>query len=170
MDLVSGLDALEADEIDLLITYNGDAIKRAAGNPAIRAILPKEGAPLWVDSFAVARDAPDPALAARFIRFMCSPEISAASANALCYASPYPEARDSVEPSLLSNPVLYPDPENAAKCHFVRFAPEVEKAVRQTVIGWISGDRAGGVAMKANAADPGSGGADRTSPAPAPED
>jgi len=170
MDLVSGLDALEADEIDLLITYNGDAIKRAAGNPAIRAILPKEGAPLWVDSFAVARDAPDPALAARFIRFMCSPEISAASANALCYASPYPEARDSVEPSLLSNPVLYPDPENAAKCHFVRFAPEVEKAVRQTVIGWISGDRAGGVAMKADAADPGSGGEDRPAPAPAPED
>lgn len=146
-DLVSGLDALEADEIDLLVTYNGDAIGRAEQNPAIRAILPKEGAPLWVDSFAIPRDAPSPELASRFIHFMTSPEISALSANTLRYASPNPGARELVEPRLLANEVLYPGPELSAKCRFVDYAPELEKAVRHAVVGLVSGDHPRKIAM-----------------------
>lgn len=146
-DLVSGLDALEADEIDLLVTYNGDAISRAEQNPSLRVDLPVEGAPLWVDSFAIPRDARSPELAGRFIDFMSSPEISALSANALRYASPNPEAREKVEPRLLSNPVLYPSPKAAEKCRFVRFEPEIDKVVRQSVIGLVSGERSRNMAM-----------------------
>jgi spermidine/putrescine transport system substrate-binding protein len=146
-DLASGLDALEADEIDLLITYNGDAIGRAEKNPAIRAVVPKEGAPLWVDSFAIPRDAPSPELASRFIHFMTTPESSALSANALRYASPNPAARELLEPRLLSNKVLYPGPELSAKCRFVRYEPDVEKAVRQAVVGLVSGDHPRKIAM-----------------------
>jgi spermidine/putrescine-binding protein len=153
-DLVSGLDALEADEIDLLVTYNGDAISRAEQNPAIRAILPAEGAPLWVDSFAIPRDAPSPELASRFIHFMTTPENSALSANALHYASPNPGARERVEPRLLSNEVLYPRPELAAKCRFVRYAPELEKTVRQAVVGLVSGHHSRTMALGGEEAAP----------------
>ena len=48
VDLISGLDALEAGELDLLVTYNGDALTRASKNAGIKVILPREGAPIWV--------------------------------------------------------------------------------------------------------------------------
>mgnify|MGYP001019923646 FL=1 len=144
-DPISGLDALEIGEVDLVVTYNGDALLRAAQNPALKVVLPKEGAPLWVDSFAVARDAPSPELAQRFIRFMSSPEVSAETSKTLLYASPNPAARARLEPVLLANPVLYPPEAAIEKCRFVRFDPGVEKHVHQAIIRLVTSDR--GMAM-----------------------
>lgn len=163
-DPVSGLDALEKGEIDLLITYNGDAIRRAEANPAIRVVLPAEGAPLWVDSFAIPRDAPDPERSSAFIRFMSSPEISALSANSLRYATPNPDARRLIEPGLLANKVLYPPTETSPHCRFVRFEPEIDKLAHEVVLDLVRGDRSRNVAMggseeevEPRAENPGSG-------------
>jgi len=149
LDLISGLDALEAGELDLLITYNGDALSRASGNPSITVVLPNEGGPIWVDSFAVSRDAPNPGLAYRFIEFMSRPEISAETANSLNYASPNPNALASLDPSLRANPVLYPEESVMKKCRFVNFPVEVVKHVNQSIFRIISGGRIRGVAAEA---------------------
>jgi spermidine/putrescine transport system substrate-binding protein len=137
----SGLDALEKGEIDLLVTYNGDAVNRARRNPSIRVVLPAEGAPLWLDSFAIARDSPQPDLASLFIRFMSSPEVSALSATDLMYSSPNPDSRNLIEPGLLSNEVLYPSPHLSARCRFVRFKPETDKLAHHLFVDLVSGDR-----------------------------
>jgi len=141
MDLLSALDALEANEVDLVISYNGDAIARAAGIDGLEVIVPKEGAPLWLDSFAISRDAANPGLAHRFIEFMSKPETSAMTANSLHYASPNPEAISKVNRSLLANPTLYPADEMMRKCTFVKFPPEVEKHVSQSILRIISESR-----------------------------
>lgn len=148
MDVLSGLDALESGEIDLMVTYNGDALSRAAGNADIEVALPKEGAPLWMDSFAVASDAPSPRLAHRFIKFMSSPEVSAETSSSLFYATPNPQARAALSPSLLQNPVLYPAAAEMERCTFMRFDPAVEKHLHQTILRLISGNGNRRVAME----------------------
>ncbi len=137
---ISALDALDAGEKDLVIAYNGDALSRALKNPDIRIIVPKEGAPIWIDSLAISRDAPQEDLAYQFIHFMSRPENSAASANGLSYASPIAGARELMDPELLAEPVLYPETEILDRCAFVRFPPELQKLVNQSVIKILRGD------------------------------
>jgi spermidine/putrescine-binding protein len=147
-DVVSGLDALEAGELDILVTYNGDALARAAGNDSIRVILPEEGAPIWVDSFAVTRDAGNPRLANELIRFMNEPEASAETATFLYYATPIREARALVDAGLLENRVLYPGPDMIEKCRFVQFPGELEKYINQSLSRLIAGARTRSVALE----------------------
>ncbi len=141
MDMISALDALEAGEMDLVMTYNGDAIKRAAAVPGIEVIVPQEGAPLWLDSFAISRDAPNPSLATRFINFMTTSEVSALTASKLNYATPNLEARAMVSPLLQAEPALYPKPELSAKCRFVEFPAEIQQYVNQSMLRLISESR-----------------------------
>lgn len=141
MDMFSALDALEAGELDLVMSYNGDALRRAAEIPGLQVIVPKEGAPLWLDSFAITRDAPNPCLAHRFIDFMTTPEISALTASELNYATPNPEALAMVSPSLLAEPALYPQPELLEKCGFVQFPTEMLKYTNQSMLRMISESR-----------------------------
>lgn len=140
-DSASGLDALEAGELDLLVTYNGDGLTRASKNPNIRVAIPREGAPIWLDSFALTRDTVNPELANRFISFMNRPESSARNATYLRYATPLREAYAHVDPSLRSDPTLYPVSEMMEKCHFVRFPEIMEKYVHQSAARLITGRR-----------------------------
>lgn len=140
-DPVTGLDALEAGELDLLITYNGDGLLRASQNSAIDIAIPREGAPIWIDSFGLTRDAQHPELAIRFITYMSLPEPSAQNANFLHYATPIRAAHPFVEKELLNNPDLYPDNSVLAKCRFVRFPSNLEKYVHQAAARIVTGNR-----------------------------
>ena len=148
-DQITILDKLEAGEVDLVMTYNGDALSRMAEVPGIEIAMPREGAPLWLDSFAVSRDAPNPALAHRFIAYMTRPEISALSATELNYASPNRAALPMIDRALLENQSLSPEPDLIGKCSFVRFPAETEKYAAQTMLGLISNSRSRSFALEA---------------------
>lgn len=143
-DTLSGVGALEAGELDLVVVYNGDALARASQDPSIQVILPREGAPLWIDSLAVTRDSRNPEYAHRFLAHAASPEMSAKTANHLHFATPSLEARKFVEPGLLANPVLYPDVDDMERCVFVEFPPSMQRAVNQAVSRLVSGGRSKG--------------------------
>lgn len=140
-DPISGLDALEAGELDLLITYNGDGLLRADQNSSVDILIPIEGAPIWIDGFALTRDSPNPELANRFISYMSLPEFSAKNASFLHYATPVLTAQAHVEERLLKTPELYPDPAVMEKCRFVRFPKGLERYVHQAVVRLVSGGR-----------------------------
>lgn len=153
-DAVSGLDALESGDLDLLVTYNGDGLTRASSNPDIRVAIPSEGAPIWVDSFALTRDSVNPELANKFILFLSNPESSAQNATYLRYATPIIEAHLHVEPALRADPALYPASEMMEKCRFVRFQEDVEKYVHQAASRLITGSRSRSVVVESEAAMP----------------
>jgi len=68
---------LEAGEIAVAQAYSGDVLQvRARKNPNIEYVLPKEGGELFIDSLAIAKGAPSPALAKEFIRFTLGQEIA----------------------------------------------------------------------------------------------
>lgn len=52
--------ALIAGEVDLGLTWTGEAFLAKQENPAIEYIYPSEGAILWQDNWAILRDAPHP--------------------------------------------------------------------------------------------------------------
>jgi len=152
-DTLSAVNALETGELDLVVVYNGDALVRAAQNPSIQVMIPKEGAPLWIDSLAVTRDSPQPELAHRLIAHLTSPAMSAKTANHLHFATPSLVAREQVDPALLRNPMLYPGTDVMERCGFIQFPAEVQRTVSQAVARLVTGGRSRNVAMEEGASE-----------------
>jgi putrescine transport system substrate-binding protein len=114
------INALANNEICFAVGWSGDILQaknRAAeaaegtGRAPVRIdyVLPKEGAHMWFDSFAIPKDAPHPEEAHIFINYMLRPEVAAKNTNAVSYANGNKDARQFVDPEILNNPAIYPD-------------------------------------------------------------
>jgi putrescine transport system substrate-binding protein len=109
------INALANGDICVAVGYSGDmlqAAKRAEeakNGVEIRYIIPREGALMWFDSFAIPADARNVAEAYAFIDFMLRPAIAARNTNFVSYATGNLPARDLVKPEIRNNPGVYPD-------------------------------------------------------------
>ena len=119
-DIYSMKEALLDGRCSLAPLYSGDAAEIAAANTNISYFIPIEGAPMWIDAFAISRDAPNVKAAKAFIEFMLDPEIAAANASALWYASANLKAKKFMNQQILEDPSLYPSEEIQAKLHFLK--------------------------------------------------
>ena len=109
------INGLANGDVCLALGYSGDVLqarKRAeeAGTGAeVAYLVPREGALMWFDSFAIPADAPHAAEAYAFIDFMLRPEVAAANTNFVAYASGNLAAKPFIRPEILNNPGVYPD-------------------------------------------------------------
>jgi putrescine transport system substrate-binding protein len=109
------INALANGDICLAVGYSGDVIQakkradEAKNGVEIAYLIPKEGALMWFDSFAVPVDAPHAAEAHAFIDFMMRPDVAAANVNFVSYASGNLAAKKLVKPEILNDPGVYPD-------------------------------------------------------------
>jgi putrescine transport system substrate-binding protein len=109
------INALANGDICVAVGYSGDVLqaKRRAdeskNDVKIDYVIPKEGAEMWFDTFAIPKDAPHAADALTFIDYMLRPEVAAANTNFVSYASGNLPAKKFVKPEILSNPGIYPD-------------------------------------------------------------
>jgi len=107
--------ALANGDICMAFGYSGDILqarrraKEAKNGVEVVYVLPREGAQMWFDNFAIPVDAPHPAEAYAFINFMMRPDVAAANSNFTAYASGNGDARALVAPALLNDPNVYPD-------------------------------------------------------------
>jgi spermidine/putrescine transport system substrate-binding protein len=93
--------------------YNGDALQAASGsNGKIAFVIPKEGGTLWLDNLAIARGAPLPDLAHKFIDYLLRPEVSAAITNERFFGNPNEAAAKLIKKEVLENRVVYPSEED----------------------------------------------------------
>lgn len=96
--------------------WNGDILEaqemaREEGRPFdIRYIMPREGFPLWIDVLAIPSNAPNKDAAYQFLDYLLRPEVIAKISNETQFANANLEARSLVDPELLNNPIVYPDP------------------------------------------------------------
>ncbi len=87
------INALANGDICVAVGYSGDMIQarnratEAKNGVEIAYVIPREGALMWFDSFAIPADAKNVAEAHEFINFMLRPEIAAANTNFVSYAS-----------------------------------------------------------------------------------
>ncbi len=109
------INALANGDICVAVGYSGDILQardraeEAGGNVEIAYIVPREGALMWFDSFAIPADAPNVDEAHAFIDFMLRPEVAAANTNYVAYASGNLAAKPLVDEEILADPGVYPN-------------------------------------------------------------
>ena len=115
------LAALANGDICLAVGYSGDILQakrraeEAKNGVEIAYHMPREGAQMWFDSFAIPAEADHPAEAHAFIDFMMRPEVAAANTNLVAFASGNRDAKSFVRADILSDPNVYPPDDAMAR-------------------------------------------------------
>ncbi|MFN3657848.1 MAG: polyamine ABC transporter substrate-binding protein [Pseudolabrys sp.] len=119
------LNALAGGEICLVVGWSGDikqSQKRAAeakGGIEIGYAIPKEGAQMFFDNFAIPRDAAHVAEAHAFIDYMLKPEVAAKNSNFVSYANGNLASQKLVDKAVLDDRSVYPDMATMGKLYIV---------------------------------------------------
>jgi putrescine transport system substrate-binding protein len=117
------INALANGDICLAVGYSGDVLQardRAAeaGNGVnIAYSIPKEGALIWLDSFAIPADAPHPEEAHAFIDYMLRPEIAARNSNFVNYANGNLPSQELLDAGVREDKAIYPTAETMEKLY-----------------------------------------------------
>jgi len=123
------INALANGDICLAVGYSGDVLQardRAAeadNNVTIEYSIPKEGAVIWLDSFAIPADAPHPDNAHAFINFMLKPDIAARNSNFVFYANGNKDSQPLLDEEVLNDPAIYPNEETLNNLYTTSISP-----------------------------------------------
>jgi putrescine transport system substrate-binding protein len=119
------LNALATGEICLMVGWSGDikqAQKRAAEAKAgveIGYAIPKGGAQMFFDNFAIPKDAKNVAEAHAFIDYMLRPEVAAKNTNFLGYANGNLASQNLIDKAILDDRTVYPDAETMKSLYVI---------------------------------------------------
>lgn len=127
---VKMLDLMREEKVWGAHIYNGDGLMLADENASFAFFVPEEGAPLWVDHFAITRNARNREAAHLFLNYMLEPEVNARIASELWYASPNRAAQELIDPEVLASPGVNPPPEILAKSEFFSDMGELTRLVQ----------------------------------------
>ncbi|MCW3479415.1 polyamine ABC transporter substrate-binding protein [Neisseriaceae bacterium JH1-16] len=98
----------------LVFGYGGDLniakrrAEEANNGQQLKVLAPKSGVEMWVDSMVIPKDAENVDNALAFINYVMRPEVAAANAKAVNYASPNTPARAQIDAKFLNDPSIYP--------------------------------------------------------------
>ena len=92
--------------------WSGDVIAMQYDNPDIKWVVPEEGLSLWSDNMMVPNKADHKANAEALMNHYYDPEVAATLAawvNYICPVAGAQEAMEKIDPSLVDNPLIFPD-------------------------------------------------------------
>src|SRR5688572_3497910 len=96
-------------DVDIGIVWSGEAAILLQEEPKkFRYVLPREGAHMFIDSFAIPKGAANVGAAHRFIDCMLRPEVSRKISEDFPYTNPNVEARKLLTPAERANEASYP--------------------------------------------------------------
>src|SRR3989339_564706 len=104
-------DLLVSEELWALNIYNGNAVVAIAENPNLKYIIPKEGATIWIDNWAIPKNAKNKRNAELFLNYILEPKVNADITNEVKYATANKAAEEFLDSEVLSDPIIYPDEE-----------------------------------------------------------
>jgi spermidine/putrescine transport system substrate-binding protein len=99
---------LVTGEVWAALAYNGGAKTLQGFEPAIRYVVPDEGANLYADYLTISSESTKKQLAAQFIDFLNRPDVAARNALFVKYASPNRAAEALLPKEFLEDPAIYP--------------------------------------------------------------
>jgi spermidine/putrescine transport system substrate-binding protein/spermidine/putrescine transport system permease protein len=111
---------LAAGDAWIAQAYNGNMTFAMHDEPRIKYIVPKEGCTISVDCACIPRHAHHQRLAEEFINFFHRPGIAAMFVDDCGFNTPTRYNRIDIEPWLLQNSAVFPDPASLQKCEFMR--------------------------------------------------
>lgn len=111
---------LVAGDAWLAQAFNGNMTFALRDEPRLRYVVPKEGGTISVDCACIPLHAPHKDLAMEFINYFHRPEVASAFINDCGFNTPNLRAPARVEPWLLAEPSVFPDPAWLGRCEFMR--------------------------------------------------
>ena len=108
---------VEAGIADMAVIYNGEAYLAFENNADLAFAIPEDGTCVWVDSFAVPKDAAHPEYAEKFLDFLCREDIAMMNFEYIYYSTPNQAVIDALDEELLAETAIFPEDsihENAA--------------------------------------------------------
>lgn len=118
--------ALIAGDVDLGITWTGEAFLAAQENPSIKYVYPKEGAILWQDNYTIMKDAPHLDAAYAWLNYSMQPDLFWTMLRDFPYTNPNKGALEYAkdnQPDLynayINSPVTNTPPEDVKAGHWL---------------------------------------------------
>lgn len=103
-------DKMIGNEAALGVIYSGEAIYTQKENPNLEYVIPKEGSNIWIDSWAIPKNAEHKENAEKFINFLCRPDIALMNFEYITYSTPNEAARELIEDeSIRNSEIAFPD-------------------------------------------------------------
>ncbi len=112
-------DMLASEEVWLMETWSGRALKAQEVNPAVNYVIPKEGAVAWADNMCIVKDAPHKTTAEVFLNFMLDPEISNITMEYTQYGTGNKAALEIAKPEYKDNLIMNPPEDSIKNFHFM---------------------------------------------------
>lgn len=115
------INALANGDICVAFGWSGDILQardRAAeanAGVSVDYAIPKQGAMMWFDNFAIPADAPHVAEAHEFLNYMLRPEVIAKASNYVYYANGNEASKPLLNEDVIGDPAIYPDMETMEK-------------------------------------------------------
>lgn len=119
VDFKTAEELLVSGDCWMCMTYSSDAATIAETNENVSYFVPEEGSPIWLDSFAIPREAKNVENAHVLMNFLARAEVAAVNANFLWGATANRAALPSISPDLANDEALYPKGEILARCQFL---------------------------------------------------
>ena len=120
LDVMTIKDLLIEEKLWAAQIYSGEGLTAVDENENLAYVIPKEGAPIWVDHFAMPRHAQHKEEAHIFLNYILRPEVNAAIATELWYATPNEAATPHMDPEVTQSPSVYPTSEIKDRCEFFK--------------------------------------------------
>jgi putrescine transport system substrate-binding protein len=117
------LTAIPNGELCAINNWSGDyGVAKARATEAgiemnLGYFVPKTGAPVWFDVWAIPADAPNVDNAHKFMDFLLRPEVIAGCTNFTGYASLNKAALPFVDPAIAADPAVYPNAEAISRLY-----------------------------------------------------
>jgi spermidine/putrescine-binding protein len=111
---------LAAGDAWIAQAYNGNMTFAMRDEPNLRYVVPKEGCTISVDCACIPRQALHKKLAEAFINYFHRPEVAALFVNDSGFNTPNRYDKSAIEPWLLHNPAVFPNPASLVHCEFMR--------------------------------------------------
>lgn len=99
---------LAAEEVWLMQTWSGRALRAQAENPAIEYVIPAEGGSVWMEYLNVPKDAPNKYTAELFINYLLDAEVNLENALYIQYGTGNQAALDIADPDYRDNTIINP--------------------------------------------------------------
>ncbi|EIK93376.1 extracellular solute-binding protein [Pseudomonas sp. M47T1] len=114
----------------------GNRAKEAGNGVVVDWRLPKEGAPIWFDNFAIPKSADNVAEAHEFLNYLLDPNVIAPISNYVGYPNVNKDSMSMITQAITENPGLTPTPEARKNLYVVQPLPQKIERVRTRV--WSS--------------------------------
>lgn len=102
------LSVLIDEDTNIGMVWNGDLYKASRENPQLEFIYPKDGFVIWVDNFAIPKDAPHRANAYKFLNYVLRADIAKQVALYNNYPTPNLAGQKLLPDTIKNNPTVYP--------------------------------------------------------------